>query len=209
MSIGDFKYRRIMKELADSGYIEVNIGGVGGGSHLTVYETGKGRCVGKQPLAGIARRGKPAKRETNARSKTELLPSTKPPIVPLAGDEREKGFDDWYSEYPVKKNKPAAKRAWKKNNLEHLADTLLSDVRNRLKKDKQWQDKQFIPYPATYLNGKRWHDDITPIKAQKESLPRNDDDLWNWATEHGYPGPGSSTYRQYRQKLQRLHEARV
>ena len=39
------------------------------------------------------------------------------------------------------------------------------------KKSEQWQDKQYIPHPSTWLNGKRWEDEVpaptkvVPIRA--------------------------------------------
>ena len=62
---------------------------------------------------------------------------------------------------------------------------------------------------ATFLGPKRmgFTDDWTITKPKdRDSIPRGDDDLWPWAKRHGYPDPGSMTYRQYRQKLEGLHQ---
>ena len=40
-------------------------------------------------------------------------------------------------------------------------------------------------------------------------VPKADDDLWPWAKQHGYPGPGSKTYRQYRTFLNDVVEKRL
>lgn len=40
-------------------------------------------------------------------------------------------------------------------------------------------------------------------------VPKADDDLWPWAKQHGYPGPGSKTYRQYRTFLNDEVEKRL
>ncbi len=39
-------------------------------------------------------------------------------------------------------------------------------------------------------------------------VPRDDDQLWPWAKKHGYPGPGSMTYRQYRARLHAAVESK-
>jgi len=28
----------------------------------------------------------------------------------------------------------------------------------------EWEDKQYIPHPATFLNGRRWEDEVTTVK---------------------------------------------
>lgn len=73
-----------------------------------------------------------------------------------------KRFDDWYQHYPKKRNKQAAIRAWNSNNLDDKADTLIADTLNRVQNDPEWKrDKgQYIPNPASYLNGERWTDEI-------------------------------------------------
>ncbi|WP_367156187.1 hypothetical protein [Methylomonas sp. HYX-M1] len=40
-------------------------------------------------------------------------------------------------------------------------------------------------------------------------VPKADDDLWPWAKQHGYAGPGSKTYRQYRTFLNDEVEKRL
>jgi hypothetical protein len=40
-------------------------------------------------------------------------------------------------------------------------------------------------------------------------IPRDDEQLWPWAKKHGYPEPGSMTYRQYRSRLQMAVDARL
>lgn len=36
----------------------------------------------------------------------------------------------------------------------------IQNVRSRIETDPQWQDKQFIPMPGTYINQKRWLDEV-------------------------------------------------
>ena len=113
-------------------------------------------------------------------------------------------FERFWGIYPKKIGKKKCLSLWMNGDFKHQVNFLVGDVRTRLEQDQQWIDG-YAPNPQTYLNGERWNDDITPIKQEVEALPRNDDDLWNWAKEHGYPNPGSMTYRQYRHKLQTIH----
>jgi hypothetical protein len=114
-------------------------------------------------------------------------------------------FERWWKVYPKKVGKKACLRLWVNRELGQRVERLILDVNNRCMDDSNWQDEQYILNPHTYLFQERWNDDITPIVQKKETVPRNDIDLWPWAKEHGYPDPGSKTYAQYRQHLQRIH----
>ena len=73
-------------------------------------------------------------------------------------------FDDFYAVYPRHEAKPAAEKAWKRHNLDKMADTIIADVEARTADTSQWKqvEKRFVPLPATYLNGRRWEDDWKP-----------------------------------------------
>jgi hypothetical protein len=69
-------------------------------------------------------------------------------------------FLDFYAVYPKKKDKAKAEAAWKRHKLDSIADKIINDVINRSTNESSWQDKQYIPLPTTYINGKRWEDEI-------------------------------------------------
>lgn len=65
-------------------------------------------------------------------------------------------FETFYSTYPRKVSKANAEKAWKKQKC------VLSEVMPSLQKQmKLWTDPQYIPHPATWINGRRWEDDLT------------------------------------------------
>ena len=71
------------------------------------------------------------------------------------------GFVQFWTSYPKKKAKEDAEKAWRKIHPdEKLLEKILYAV-EREKKTAEWiKDKgQFIPYPATWLNGERWKDE--------------------------------------------------
>ncbi|WP_447585849.1 helix-turn-helix domain-containing protein [Pseudoxanthomonas mexicana] len=70
-------------------------------------------------------------------------------------------FAEFYAGYPKKESKPAAEKAWKRHKLDSEADAVIADVKARLATGGPWSglDRQFIPLPATYLNGRRWEDE--------------------------------------------------
>lgn len=68
-------------------------------------------------------------------------------------------FDSFYEAYPKKVGKEPARKAFKKLKV---TEKMLSDMLAAIEKEKvsrQWQDKQFIPNPATWLNQRRWEDE--------------------------------------------------
>ncbi len=84
---------------------------------------------------------------------------TKPPVVPLAGDRL---FVLFWDAYPRKVAKPAAQKAWNRLNIdEPLLATLLETI-ERQRQSEKWQKDggEYIPHPATWLNQRRWEDEL-------------------------------------------------
>lgn len=75
-------------------------------------------------------------------------------------------FEKFWSAYPRKSAKAEAKKAFSKITADQLESTILPDIEKR-KKCSQWQDQQYIPYPATYLRNERWNDEIRNDKPKK------------------------------------------
>jgi hypothetical protein len=70
-------------------------------------------------------------------------------------------FASFWSAYPKKKNKSQAEKAFAKLNPDsELLQTILKSVEGAAS-GTDWlkSEGQFIPYPATYLNEKRWEDE--------------------------------------------------
>ena len=74
-------------------------------------------------------------------------------------------FNRFYSAYPKKVDKQAALKAWKKLKPSiEMTDSLIADVRMRIEQG-EWctgPNKQYIPGPAPYLNGRKWENEIIP-----------------------------------------------
>lgn len=72
-------------------------------------------------------------------------------------------FEKFYGEYPKKKNRGTAEKAFKKLNPDSaLVDQMILALQS-LKETEDWkkQNGQFIPYPASWLNAKGWLDEIS------------------------------------------------
>lgn len=69
-------------------------------------------------------------------------------------------FEEFYKEYPKKVSKENVKKWFIKNNP---SDELFKTIMSSLKKYKlsdSWKDIKYIPYPSTWLNQKRWEDEL-------------------------------------------------
>ncbi len=77
------------------------------------------------------------------------------------------GFDQFWAAYPKKTAKPDAIKAYGKIKPD---EALLARILAAIQKQKataQWQEDggRFVPYPATWLNGHRWEDEVQAAPA--------------------------------------------
>lgn len=73
-------------------------------------------------------------------------------------------FPEFWAIWPRKRDKQKARQVWISRRLDEKADEIIHDVKERLRRDWQWQKDggQFIPHPTTYLRNARWEDEFTP-----------------------------------------------
>jgi hypothetical protein len=78
-----------------------------------------------------------------------------------SADDGRDGFDAFWSEYPRKVGKAAARKAYTKVARSVMPETLLTALRGQIS-SPQWlkEGGQFIPHPATWLNQGRWEDEL-------------------------------------------------
>ena len=128
-----------------------------------------GLCVCDEPSNGVTEEQEeqtevpPQKHKGQIMSKTQL--------------ER---FNQFWYEYPKKKAKVAAMKAWAKLKPDDvLFDAIMLGLR-RARASIEWKREggRFIPHPATFLNQGRWEDEYLPF----EQKPTRQD-LRNMSTE--------------------------
>ena len=76
-------------------------------------------------------------------------------------------FEEFWSVYPRHEDKQAAKRAFDKINPDDdLLQVMLKAIAD-WKESDQWQEDggKFIPYPSSWLNKRRWEDEVPAKKA--------------------------------------------
>jgi phage replication O-like protein O len=87
-------------------------------------------------------------------------PKTKPPVA-LSGEQADR-FSQFYAAYPKKRAKQDAIKAWKKVAPENgLFETIMRAIKKQKRSDDWTRDNgRYIPNPASWLNGRRWEDEI-------------------------------------------------
>lgn len=90
-----------------------------------------------------------------------LTPSLAPGAVVEATPDL---FARFWGLYPNKKGKTAAEKAWQKLKVTEALFTEIADGLGRYCVSREWKKDggQYIPHPATWLNGKRWQDEVRP-----------------------------------------------
>ncbi|RXT72271.1 phage replication protein [Pseudomonas syringae] len=97
-------------------------------------------------------------------------------------------FPKFWKLYPNKKGKAAAEKAWKKLKVTDDLFTLIAHGLAKQCASMAWTKDggQFIPHPATWLNGKRWEDEVQPASnvhqfpmRRQVNGPDFDDTSWS------------------------------
>lgn len=133
-------------------------------SHLTqCHDDGQSAC---QP------EGQPEGQPVNA---LDLLiePPTDEALEPKPVDR----FDEFYAVWPKKKDKPAASRAWAKAIKRASPEEIIAAA-TAYRDNPFITTKQFIPNPATWLNGDRWADELDGPR-QHHNKPASDAKIAN------------------------------
>lgn len=85
---------------------------------------------------------------------------------------KDKGFEVFWGNYPVKRKKQVAKIAWQNMSIHSEKQyALINAAVERYKKTDQWQDKggRYIPDPDTFLQDERWTDEIRVSEAVEQA----------------------------------------
>ena len=114
-------------------------------------------------------------------------------------------FEQFWNLYPKKVAKGAAIKSWKKLNAAEQSEAIEA-LPNHL---KYWKakdtDKEYIPYPATWLNQMRYLDelDFEVSKPKKPAMPwySTEELTLAKATELGITPYAGESYAQLRQRI--------
>ncbi len=105
----------------------------------------------------------------------------------------ESSFERFWAAYPKKTAKQQALKAWRKLEPDKaLIDVILSSLEQQ-KQSVQWtkDNGQYIPYPATWLNGKRWEDKLPELLPKSGNTSSFDVDEIMRRSRKKYEGSSS------------------
>lgn len=83
---------------------------------------------------------------------------------------REEKFNQFWEQYPKKVSKQATIKSWEKLKPDELLFNQIMQALEIQKRTEQWQNPQYIPNPATWLNGRRWEDEVKPKEEEKKPI---------------------------------------
>lgn len=154
--------------------------------------------------------------QVQARVITPPPPMERPKKKKESTSDDDPDFEKFWSAYPRKTNKGAAKKAYAKaKKAGILPDDLVERTRRKKYRCDQWQkdDGKFIPHPATWLNQEGWLDaDCEPsdeVKYQKSMEEKHADIVKGWemaADEHYKLYPPTTIYHIGQENLKKWHD---
>lgn len=93
-------------------------------------------------------------------------------------------FDRFWSLYPRKVNKVPAEKAWAKLKVDRALFAVIAKALAKQASSIDWLKSggQFIPHPASWLNGKRWEDEVSATAGARPSayngLPQHTPEMY-------------------------------
>ena len=81
-------------------------------------------------------------------------------------------FERFWEQYPRKEAKAKAEKIWKKLTKKQT-DIIFQSLPKHLKSWKT-KDRSFIPMPTTWLNQKRWNDEVVIEVTEEDQVKKND-----------------------------------
>lgn len=84
------------------------------------------------------------------------------------------GFDAFWAVYPRHESKAVARKAWNKLKPSAELQEIMGKALMRQKQSPQWNKDggQYIPYASTWLNQRRWEDEVKINDTQDEMFAR-------------------------------------
>lgn len=156
-----------LKELETLGYLQRKRFASGKMEYVLDYNPKSENPIeAKKPLSGNPTVGKSHSGKTRRISNTELNTSNTERENNTEGVYSDKNFVEVWEIYPRKTGKGGAWKVWQKLKItQTLAKKIIESVKS-YSKTKQWQkdDGQFVPHLVTFLNQRRFDDEV---KAEK------------------------------------------
>lgn len=184
MRCGERTISRAISELTEAGELivrEVNTGDRVGNRERRIYtrETAS-RSLDRSGEAASFGEASLDKSGEAFFNRIDNISPNNPPISPQG--ESASLFARFWALYPRKQGKAAARKAWDKLKPDMELCRLMSKALHTQMASEEWQrdEGRYIPYPATWLNGRRWEDEPPAPKrsAARHEAPIREEDQW-------------------------------
>ena len=165
--------QRYLRALKAGGYIRIKDGD-GGQGRRKIY-------AGVNPLSGnpVKNDGvtpskltpNPVKNDT--RIKKEIKKENDPPKAPQGAAWEPQMFERFWKLYPRKRDKLKALRAWDKLKADRKLMQTMSAALKAQMATEEWQrdNGRAIPYPSTWINNRRWEDELEQSPTGSAGAP--------------------------------------
>lgn len=125
--------------------------------------------VGRQPTGGVG--------PESTRTSHSFEPVKEP--KPMCTQGAQDGFEKFWKLYPRKVDKAKAEKAWNKLDMTPVLFTEICTALAKQASSLDWLKSggQYIPHATTWLNGRRWEDEVSPSVGSKPSRHNNLDQI--------------------------------
>ena len=89
----------------------------------------------------------------------------------LEQQDYQSSFDKWYSMYPKKQARAVAEKSWQKMKLDSIATTIMLKTAAFVQHYREQGKLEYLPMPATFLNQRRWEDQLEGAKPATSNQP--------------------------------------
>jgi hypothetical protein len=96
---------------------------------------------------------------------------------PISSSSKDDGFDDFWTIYPRKVGKGAARKAWKTALKKAPKETILDGLAT-YQATRRGEDPSYTAHPATWLNAERWDDEMTNPETPEPETPQPNIPAW-------------------------------
>lgn len=131
-------------------------------SSTDVEKDGNGRSTNQEPITNNQSKDSPLPPKGEASRQPGPQPNPAPASAKAQKPDPKQGFAEFWIKYPRKTAKQDAEKAWAKLKPDaDLQATLLTALDQQTRSPDWAKDGgKYIPHPATWLNGRRWEDEI-------------------------------------------------
>ena len=184
---------RLLKDLSDAGYLRLEIIKDANNAILErrVFPTIKlpnlDTPIGQTSDTPIGQTSDTLSDKHPSREYSREYSNENPPIVPQGtrrrgqkkqADHNPERFSRFWKAYPRGENKQGAIRAWDRlAPSDELCDTMAKALKRQMQSE-DWQRGIGIPYASTWINQRRWEDEVKTPVVTPDSDPRGGLAAW-------------------------------